>query len=66
MPCSDQSWQTASTASVSPEMTDVSADALMAATTSVRPASRRSASAKGNRTRAMAPLPITDRNPRAR
>ena len=47
-------------------MTVDSGDELIAATTSVRPSSRCSASANGSRTKAMAPWPITDRNPRAR
>ena len=65
-PSPDQSRQISSTAATAPDTTVDTGDALMAATTSVRPCSRRSASSNGRRTKAIAPRPITVRNPRAR
>jgi hypothetical protein len=66
MPCSVQSLLTSSTAATVPEITVDSGEALIAATTSERAPRRSSASAKRSRTNAIAPSPMTDRNPRAR
>ena len=66
MPSADQSAAMARTSSAVPEMTVDSGEALIAATTWVWPARRCSASANDNATRAIAPLPWTERKPRAR
>ncbi len=66
VPAAAQSAVSARTSSAVPEMTVEDGAALIAATTSVRPARRCSVSAKDSATRAMAPLPCTARNPRAR